>query len=495
MGMIHYENRCWCVCLGSMWTLKSRNLRIGFILGCLSASISAGIHMFEDFLDDDPISGLVNPAMYSALIGIGGFLVVFRNSQSYARFWEGCSSAHKLLSDLTRLASTSIAFCEHSTCERSAVLAFQQLLIRLVSVLCAMMLADLEGLGAGEEHRAFDFTLIDAEGIDTTSLRALASEPNKAELVLQWIKVLHVHAIQTGVMSIPAPLLARSLGDLDQAFGVYKETTKLAYCPFPFPYAAASEIVLVSISVITPVVVCAWTKEVVAAVVVTFGLVFIFWILHMVAPELENPFGADDNDLNVSELHAELNSRLLTLASAEACRMPSLMIRPELAALRADNIRQSFQGEPSESSGTSITASHIASFRSIQRELSKLSQGRETSGSGRFPVTIAQSLANVLSEQEVQGMTSGSTSTSVTPPGLDTGSQMDAGDVSARLAQVSSYVQTPPLQGTSTPRYHITPAGPDTGSQCSSQTPPFRDQEQVRDDVESSSTSGPRTKM
>jgi len=492
MGMIHYENRCWCVCLGSMWTLKSRNLRIGFILGCLSASISAGIHMFEDFLDDDPISGLVNPAMYSALIGIGGFLVVFRNSQSYARFWEGCSSAHKLLSDLTRLASTSIAFCEHSTCERSAVLAFQQLLIRLVSVLCAMMLADLEGLGAGEEHRAFDFTLIDAEGIDTTSLRALASEPNKAELVLQWIKVLHVHAIQTGVMSIPAPLLARSLGDLDQAFGVYKETTKLAYCPFPFPYAAASEIVLVFISVITPVVVCAWTKEVVAAVVVTFGLVFIFWILHMVAPELENPFGVDDNDLNVSELHQELNSRLLTLVSVAACRLPFLTIPSELAALRADNIKQSLQGEASQSTGMSVCVSQSGTFRSIQRQLTEQSQRNQSSSdSGRFPVTIAQSLANVISEQDVQGVTSGSASTFTRPvasSGPDTGSQREADDLSVQFTRDSS--QTPPLTPATWESTRDRPA-----NIWESLARQLRIQGLVRDGVGSSSTSDLHTQM
>ena len=251
-------------------------------------------------------------------------------------------------------------------------------------------------------------------------------------------------------MSIPAPLLARSLADLDQAFGVYKEITKLAYCPFPFPYAAASEIVLVFISVITPVVVCAWTKEVVAAVVVTFGLVFIFWTLHMVAPELENPFGADDNDLNVSELHQELNSRLLTLVSVAACRMPFLTVPSELAALRADSIKHSFPGEATESGTTSISASHNASFRSIQKQLSKQSFGRESSSSsGRGPVTIAQSLANVISEQEVQGMTSGSASTFTRPVTHLQAQiqvlQMDVDDVSAQFTRDPGSSRTPPL--------------------------------------------------
>merc|ERR1712135_43293 len=125
----------------------------------------------------------------------------------------------------------------------------------------------------------------------------------------------------------------------------------------------------------------------------------------------------------------------------------------------------------------------MGSFHGSQMQLRKQSDGRESSASGRFPVTIAQSLANVVSEQEVQGMTSGSTSTRRchgTHPGPDTDSHMDVEDVLAQFSRGPGSSQSPPL----------TPARdrPDTWESRSHQ---LRNQEPVRDDAENSSASGP----
>ena len=55
-------------------------------------------------------------------------------------------------------------------------------------------------------------------------------------------------------------------------------------------------------------------------------LVFVLWCLHLIAGELENPFGDDKNDLNMSEMQVDMNESLAALISAEAQETPTLCI-------------------------------------------------------------------------------------------------------------------------------------------------------------------------
>uniref|UniRef100_A0A7S1FDP9 Uncharacterized protein n=1 Tax=Noctiluca scintillans TaxID=2966 RepID=A0A7S1FDP9_NOCSC len=144
--------------------------------------------------------------------------------------------------------------------------------------------------------------------------------------------------------------------------------------------------------------------------------------------------------MNVSELHQELNSRLLTLVRAEACRTPSLTIPSEVAALRADKIKQSFQRVPSERTGPSTSTSPNATFRSIQSKLT-----------ADTPVTVAQSLANIVSTQSLgKGMLSDSMSTAGlsnrgSPPISVASQKIETEGVEGQHVESSGSIQTPPL--------------------------------------------------
>jgi len=48
-------------------------------------------------------------AGFSVLVG---FLVIFRTSQAYSRFWEGCGAAHRMAADFFDASSALISFTE-----------------------------------------------------------------------------------------------------------------------------------------------------------------------------------------------------------------------------------------------------------------------------------------------------------------------------------------------------------------------------------------------
>ena len=78
--------------------------------------------------------------------------------------------------------------------------------------------------------------------------------------------------------------------------------------------------------IVTPIFVCTLTKSKVWVVCFSVMLVFVLWSLHLIAGELENPFGDDKNDLNMLEMQVDMNESLAALISAEAQETPKLCI-------------------------------------------------------------------------------------------------------------------------------------------------------------------------
>merc|ERR1712110_982932 len=69
---------------------------------------------------------------------------------------------------------------------------------------------------------------------------------------------------------------------------------------------------------------CKWTEHAAVAGMVAFIQVLILWALHAIAQELENPFGADANDLNVREMNDDMRGKLLLLLNPENYSLPQL---------------------------------------------------------------------------------------------------------------------------------------------------------------------------
>jgi len=170
-----------------------------------------------------------NNAAYTSFTFLCGFLIVFRTSQAYGRFWEGCTSIKSMEAEWLSGCSAAVSFCRLSTAEEVLILRFQHQLIRLMSMLHAAALAQLEGTEEGELPRAFMLELIDARGIDKESLETLRNEECKVELIIQWLQALMVDNIKNGVLNIPPPILSRVFHNLSNGLHHFYDAYKIAY--------------------------------------------------------------------------------------------------------------------------------------------------------------------------------------------------------------------------------------------------------------------------
>jgi len=263
-----------------------------------------------------------NPAAYTSVTFLCGFLIVFRTQLSYNRFWEGATSLKAMEAEFFVTASNLVAFCRHSTAEASLVATFQHKLVRLLSILHAVALAQLH---SEDDHDSFyDFEYVDPMGLDKDSLALIQKEECRVELVLQWIQSLTVDGIKTGVCSIPPPILSRIFQNLGNGLSAFHSASNVQDIPYPFPYMQTTEMLLITHFFLTPMVMCVLTNTPLWAGIFSFCATFSLWSLNTIATELEDPFGKDPNDLPMLEMQRDLNKRLLLLLRPTTNRVPVL---------------------------------------------------------------------------------------------------------------------------------------------------------------------------
>eukprot|EP00450_Noctiluca_scintillans_P036165 CAMPEP_0194539700 /NCGR_PEP_ID=MMETSP0253-20130528/79723_1 /TAXON_ID=2966 /ORGANISM="Noctiluca scintillans" /LENGTH=385 /DNA_ID=CAMNT_0039386003 /DNA_START=91 /DNA_END=1245 /DNA_ORIENTATION=+ len=283
------------------------------------------------------VGSIEKDAMFTSFSFLVSMLIAFRTSQAYSRFWDGTTLVHQMLGDWFDAASTVIAFTKHSRSSVESIMTFQQTLVRLVSILSAMILAELEGCDDEKSVNAWHFDLLDADSLEQKFLVRLREADRRPEVVFQWIQNLIVENISTRVLDIPPPLLTRTFQDLGSGMIHYHDALKYADTPFPFPYTAATDILLIIHWFVTPIVICSWTERVEWALIFTFVTIFVIWSLHFIAGEIENPFGDDLNDLNMGEMQQSVNQGLCALVSRTTQETPFLRVAAITAQSRLAN--------------------------------------------------------------------------------------------------------------------------------------------------------------
>lgn len=306
---------------------QQRVFHLGFKVAVPTAVITAVIK----YISLEEASGhyfaeLVHPSAFSSFTILISLFLAFRASHAYSRFWAGTLSLFGISSDFYDVASSLVAFSRNCTATVDKVSDFQHLIVRLFSMLHALILADLEKQGhmTGREQ-ALKYELIDVTGIDSDSLERLKNAgPRKIDLVFQWLQSVIVEGQQAGVVAVPAPILSRVFQELNSGIMEYHRTLSLAEVPFPAPYTVATHVVLVLHWLLTPFVASTWSTHIWSASCLGFMQVFMLWSLNAIAQELENPFGEDANDLDTWSYHRELNDRLLFLLGTAKQQTPTL---------------------------------------------------------------------------------------------------------------------------------------------------------------------------
>jgi len=292
----------------------------------MTAALTAWIEYGElSFLSRESV--LLDNAAWGGFSFLVGFLIVFRTSQSYNRFWDGCSSTHRMRAEWFDASSALVAFTRFSQPEsESEARNFLNILVRLFSMLHAAALAEIEDTVTDniENVEAFSFGLIFPDNLDDESLMAIKNSEAKVELIFAWIQQLVVHNIKTGVLAIPAPILSRAFQELANGMVAFHEALKISYVPFPFPYAQCCDLLLMLHWLVTPIVVSQWTTHPAWAALFSFIQSFILWSLNFIALELENPFGRDANDIDGRSMQQEMNASLSLLMMPSTWRLPTM---------------------------------------------------------------------------------------------------------------------------------------------------------------------------
>lgn len=288
----------------------SRALLAAILNGCLAVLLTLHAN------PRNPDSSAVGVAqLWTGYNFVLGFLVVFRTTHSYARFWEGAALLHQIRGEWFNAVSCLFAFSSPSPDQHVEVERFQNLVVRLASMLHCAALQQIT------VREIKDFQTIELDGIDLEALQFLAESTEKCEVILQWIQRLVVDASQSGVLPIAPPILSRVFQELSRGIVNFNNARKITDVPFPKPYTFMIKIMLAIQWFVTPLVAATVTDSCWLAGAMSMITVFAFWSTVHIAAEIENPYGDDANDLPLVEYQLCFNRSLLTLLDVRA-QMP-----------------------------------------------------------------------------------------------------------------------------------------------------------------------------
>jgi len=106
-----------------------------------------------------------------------------------------------------------------------------------------------------------------------------------------------------GLLTIPPPILSRFYQELSNGLVGFAQAYKVTATPFPFPFAQILALLLSVFCIVCPLIVVQMTDGRILPPILSFCAILSYWGLNQIAVELENPFGDDDNDLPLVDMH------------------------------------------------------------------------------------------------------------------------------------------------------------------------------------------------
>jgi len=248
-----------------------------------------------------------------------GFVIVFRTSQAYTRFWNALTDTHQMMAAWLEAASSVVAFSRSSSADPLLIENWLHTVIRLFSLLSASALQELTDVAY---HQTWGLPTLDASAIDPLSIQTLDASSCRVELLYHWIQQFVCDGIQLGILSMPPPLLKGGLAELARGMDHYQDAMKHSKIAFPFPYAQTTLMLLIFHWILTPLVMVQWTNTVFGSGIFTFVQVFTLWCLNATAVGFERPFGGEANDIDHIELQMAMNKSLINLMDPKSRRLP-----------------------------------------------------------------------------------------------------------------------------------------------------------------------------
>jgi len=135
-----------------------------------------------------------------------------------------------------------------------------------------------------------------------SELEVLGRSTDRPNVVMYWI--INSLATISRDICIAPPIQSRVNQELSNGMLAFNQAQKIADVPFPFPYAQLLLVLLTFFALFIPVYMVCFTQSYIAAPILSFLLFEGVWGINEVAKELENPFGADTNDISLQDFHA-----------------------------------------------------------------------------------------------------------------------------------------------------------------------------------------------
>lgn len=268
--------------------------------------------------------------VWTAMSFVVYFLLGFRATCAYQRYWEAANVLHQLRGEWFDSASCLWSFSrENMEKKPKEVFEARQSLARLFSLMHGFALEDIGRF----EHEVLDFKSLDQETVSF-----LKDCPNhlgfdRVEACQHMIQVLITQNIGTGVFTIPPPIMARAYQSLSRGLVHCANLHKIMDTKFPFPYAQIITFILVVHCVFTPLLMAQIIAEEWWVMVVTFIPVFGPVSLNLSSVILENPFGNEPNSLPMAEFQQAFNDCMMLLLHGISDRVPGTCSNGDKARL------------------------------------------------------------------------------------------------------------------------------------------------------------------
>jgi len=292
----------------------------------LAVLYSYVFHVWTDWshsLEEEPTKFEVTA--WGLITYVIGFLVVFRAQHAYNRYWEGITLVERACGVWLNGVSNLIAFCSTDPAKQEQVEEFQYVLSRLMSLLFCYCMSDITNLDRSH------FFHLDLSGIDPACLEYLEATSAKQNVALQWLQRMIVECNRSGVIDIGAPILSRVFQELSIGIVHLMDAKKISVVPYPFGFAQIVWVMLVFFSLLPVPVMCAIGMSTQKAAGYTFLIVFVFWSVHHLAIQIEQPFGDAPNDLPLAQVNHRFNKVLVRLLEMTAQETPNLLKKPDMS--------------------------------------------------------------------------------------------------------------------------------------------------------------------
>lgn len=324
--MITYVSGVGCVSVNSFEKVKLLLsldcFRFAFKMALPSAVLAATVKALDQNLKFNFLAGIMPAStMYTTFSFLLGFVLVFHTSQSYQRYIGGMSLVVQMSGSFLNVICLLTSFVQVSKARHDEAQKFLSKCAGLMCLLFVSCLAELEETPTLDEEkkpnsvmkRPYSYDIICVQELDVHTLEQITASTCKVETVSVLFQTLVSENVSNGVISMPPPVATRVYQEFGNGVMKFQEAMKFVWAPYPFPFVAMADLLVLVHWVFTPLMVCNWTQGATSAFGFTFIQTFMIWAVNGIAGELDNPYGDDITDLDSKGLAASFNKKVTSV--------------------------------------------------------------------------------------------------------------------------------------------------------------------------------------